>query len=166
MIFISRYKNFKLGLRPTIKQQVNTSSGGEDVLTHKGVVVEFQNAVFDTKNWMQYSRPESPDRINVIQNEQALIDLMKASVYFGIDFFERKIESKAEKKARILEELAKLEAEEAAGDPDNAPEYDGVAGTDLVPDVKPVPARKSVKKAAKKAGKAKATKNKDSVSEL
>lgn len=136
MLFISRYKNFKLGLRPTVKQHVHTGSGGEDVIIHKGVTVIFQNAVFDTANWREYERPESPDHINVIRSEQALIDLMKKSPYFGIDFFEREVETAAKRKAKLLAEIARIEAEESAEDPENAPAFDGVAGQDAEPVVK------------------------------
>lgn len=160
MIFISRYKNFKLGLRPTVKQLVHTGSGGEDVIIHKGVTVVFQNAVFDTANWREYERPESPDHINVIRSEQALIDLMKKSPFFGIDFFERVVETPAQRKAKLLAEIAKLEAEESAEDPDNAPSFNGVAGQDAdVPKVAKKTASKVVAKKApaKKKGKTAST---------
>lgn len=124
MIFISKYKNFRLGIRPSTKRIVNSASGSEEVIHHKGVTVEFQNASFDTKNWRQYSRPDSPDSINVIKSEDDLIRLMRASEYFGLDFFERTVESISDRKARLQAELAKIEAEESAENPENAPVID------------------------------------------
>ena len=128
MLFISRYKNFRLGLRPTVKQHVHTGSGGEDVIIHKGVTIQFKDAVFNTADWTEYTRPDSPANIDVIKSEQDLINLIKKSPYFGIDFFEREIETSAQKKAKLLAEIAKLEAEEASENPDNAPVFDGIAG--------------------------------------
>lgn len=124
MIFISRYKNFRLGIRPTMKQLVNNNTGSEEVIVHKGVTVEFENAFFDTKNWAKYSRPDSPTKVDVVKSEDDLIRLMKASPYFGTDFFERKIETKAEQRAKLKVQLAQLEAEENADNPENAPSID------------------------------------------
>ena len=148
MIFISRYKNYQLGIRPTIRQVVHGSTGGEEVIVHKGVIVQFNNAMFDTKDWQQYSRPESPDHINVIKTEDDLIRLMKAHVEFGNDFFERKIETAAQKKAKLREELARLEAEGSADNPDNAPEMQVVQ-----PEVTEITIGKKAKKTAEKPAK-------------
>ena len=163
-IFISKYKNYKLGLRPTVKQHVHTGSGGEDVIIHKGVTVQFRDAVFNTDNWREYERPDSPANINVIKCEEDLINLMKKSPYFGIDFFEREIETPAMKKAKLLAELAKIEAEESANNPENAPELDQ-DDADIDPATTP-----RVKTSKRKAPKAKSTakggKNKSSTVEL
>lgn len=136
MIYISRYKNFRLGIRPTIKEHVHTGSGGQEVITHKGVTVEFQNAVFDTKNWKQYNRPESPDRINTIQSEQDLIRLMEESPFFTIDFFRREVQTREQRAAELRKQLAQLEAEESAENPSDAPEMEPVS-TDLEDTPKP-----------------------------
>lgn len=116
MIFVSRFSKYRLGLRPTIKQVVHGESGSEEMISHKGVVVEFDKAVFDTGNWKRYTHPESPDRINVIQSEKDLIHLMKLSPYHGVDFFERKEESRADKIAKLRAEADQLEAEKLAED--------------------------------------------------
>lgn len=122
MIFISRYKNFSIVLRPTIRRVVHSASGSEEVIIHNGVVVEFKNAMFDTKSWREFERPSSPDNINVIKSEQDLIRLMKQSPYFNTDFFEReKGPSREDQRTKLLTELAKLEAEESAENPDQAP---------------------------------------------
>lgn len=154
MLFISRYKNYRLGLRATVKEHVHTSSGGQDVIPHKGVVVQFINAVYDTKNWEEHTRPGSPSYINTIKSESDLIELMKKSEYYGTDFFERVIETRETKRAKLLEELARLEAEDSADDPDNAPEHKEDTGTPDVIGVQ-VAASKAKAKGKKASSKAK-----------
>jgi len=164
-IFISKYKNFKLGLRPTVKQHVHTGSGGEDVIIHKGVTIQFRDAVFNTENWQEYSRPDSPANIDVIKSEQDLINLMEKSPYFGIDFFKREIETPAMKKAKLLAEIARIEAEESAENPAKAPTFNGVAGnTDQAPVV--APKARTTRKAPVAKSTAKGGKNKSSTVEL
>lgn len=115
MIFISRFTNYKLGLRPTIKQSLNDNTGSPMVIQHRGVTVEFQKAVFDTADWRKYSRPESPDNINAIKSEDDLVKLMMTNPYYGTDFFARVEETVADRKSRLLKQLAELEAEEVSG---------------------------------------------------
>lgn len=165
MLFIAKYKNLRVSIRPTIKQLVHTGSGGQDVIVHRGVTVEFQNAVFDTKNWSQYRRPESPDHIDVIKTEEDLIRLLKANPNFGIDFFEREEKSISQRRKELESELAKLEAEESAQNPDDAPEVI----QDDMPVVSPVrksPPRKPTAKKPVRRSPAKTTKNTHSKLEL
>lgn len=156
MIFIARYKNYKLGIRPTIRQVAHGSSGSEEIIVHKGVTVDFVNAMFDTKRWREFARPESPDHINVVKSEDDLIRLIKGSQYYDVDFFERKVETVAEKRAKLQAELSRLEAEEAAENPDDAPTMDVIQ-----PEVTQVTTKRGGAKTSAKT-KGKGTKNSSS----
>lgn len=114
MKFISKYAALRVGIMPTVRKVVNGGSGSEEVLVYNGVTVKFDKAIFDTKDWAQYERALNPDQHNPIKSEDDLIRLLKANPYFNQYYFEHKVETVEDKRARLEAELAKLDAEDVA----------------------------------------------------
>jgi len=124
MIFISKYRKFKVGVRPTIKQILHSGSGSEELILHPGVTVEFDGAKFDTVNWEKYQVSCCAKHEKVISSEEDLIGLLRKNDYYNVDFFERQEETIEQRRAKLQLELSKLEAEEAVlkgGNSDNSP---------------------------------------------
>lgn len=164
MIFIAKYTKLRVDLMPTTKVLAHGGSGSQEVLTYEGIRVKFENAVFDTKNWLEYNRPNNPEFQNPVKSEDDLIRLMKANRFFGQYFFERVVQSKAQQIAKAKEELARLEAEAISEDPEGAPETPNIQESlDNTPETAPAPSASQQRRiAATKKGKAtpaKSTKN-------
>lgn len=152
-IFISKYSRLKVTIMPTVKQLVYSGSGSQETITYQGIVVEFNDARFDTKDWQKYTRPMSPDQHNPIRSEEDMVRLLKGNAYYGSLFSERVEETTADRKARIMADLAKVEAEEVANGEkpaeENAPEP-VEAEADTLPAERPSPRPAAKKAAAKK----------------
>lgn len=153
-------------LRPTVRTVLQGGTAGQDMIVHKGITIQFEDGHFDTKTWRDYERPESPDNLNIVKCEDDLIKLVQANRYFG-QFFKvyNPGETLAEKKARIKEELAKLEQEELVTNPDpNAPAVLGNTGDGDKTSTPPVvPETKVVTKNKKTAPQAKSKKKNSKV---
>jgi hypothetical protein len=123
MKFISRHANLKVVIRPTIKHVSNNQSGSEEVVKYPPVIIEFRGGIFDTSRWKEYDNPEIPEKFNIIQSEEDLIKQLTKNPFFNTDFSELKVESTEDKRARLLHELSKLDAESGVT-PSNSPEID------------------------------------------
>lgn len=160
MKFISRHANLRVILRPTTKQVVNSQSGSEEVVKYPPIVVEFRGGLFDSASWKQFVNPEVPDKFNIIKSEDDLIDHLKRNPFFNADFSELKVESASDKRARLLHELSKLDAEEGITPSETA---EIGSGDDLDEEVEELPKTKPKGRPGRK----KAEKpNKDSVIDL
>ena len=158
MRFISRHANLRVILRPTTKQVVNSQSGSEEVVKYPPIVVEFRGGLFDTASWRQFVNPEVPDKFNIIKSEDDLVDRLKKNPFFNTDFSELKVETTADKRARLLHELSKLDAEDGVM-PSETPEID--SGKELDTKVEDLPKSKPKGRHGRKKAE-----NKDSVVDL
>lgn len=158
MKFISRHANLRVILRPTTKQVVNNQSGSEEVVKYPPIVIEFRGGLFDTASWKQFVNPEVPDKFNIIKSEDDLIDHLKRNPFFNNDFSELKVESTADRRARLLHELAQLDTQDGVT-PSVTPEIDPGEDFDAKVDVTHKPKGKGGRPPKTKV-------NKDSVVEL
>jgi len=104
----------------------------EEIVKYPPVKVEFKNGFFDTSRWQDLVSDDIPDKFNTIKSENDLIEQIKKSIaYESGDCVEFKQESLAEKRSRLMHELAKLDTEEgietAPDVPKNDPQQTGSA---------------------------------------